>query len=201
MNSLSRPGNVSAELTVVTNEWWGNYNHRAFNISKGSSTQIYSTDSDNFRIYVPVAKREALNADDKAYLTELGLNPDEYLALDLSYVLHAYYNSSKNNSSIVKDGTDFCAKYLCTQIFSRYDITIGSIIRVKSGYQYRPEGRMNLNQNNSNRPAITAATTTVVDSVWWGSWNYRAFNLSNKDGSSALTDAEALSLRIYVKIS
>lgn len=53
----SRPDNVTAERITVSEDWWGNYTWRAFNISKsdGSSLEGLSAEqlAEAFRIYVP----------------------------------------------------------------------------------------------------------------------------------------------------
>ena len=52
----ARPGNVTTEYVIVTEEWWGNYTERAFNVSKVGTPPI--TDEagnipDVFKIYLP----------------------------------------------------------------------------------------------------------------------------------------------------
>ncbi len=52
----SRPGVVTENIIYITEEWWGEYAHRAFNISKlGSNTDISgdATAISHFTIYVP----------------------------------------------------------------------------------------------------------------------------------------------------
>lgn len=53
----SRPGPVTTQRVVVTNEWWGDYQYRAFNISFiGNSTNISNVVDETaakFRIYIP----------------------------------------------------------------------------------------------------------------------------------------------------
>lgn len=69
------------------------------------------------------------------------------------------------------------------------------MIVLKSGYQYRPEGWVTLTTKNTSatRPTNVEASGSnsivVVNDSWWGSWNYRAFNLA-KFKNPNLTDAE-----------
>ena len=44
------------------------------------------------------------------------------------------------------------------------------------------------------RPGNVTTSIVVVNDSWWGSWNYRAFNLA-KAGNPSLTDAEQETLR------
>ena len=56
--SASRPANVKTAQVVVTEEWWGNYTRRAFNISKDPMANLLGDDYDAavnaFKIYVPI---------------------------------------------------------------------------------------------------------------------------------------------------
>ena len=50
----SRPGNVTTNVVVVDDAWWGTFDHRAFNLSYiGSTTNMKESDSAHLRIYVP----------------------------------------------------------------------------------------------------------------------------------------------------
>lgn len=123
-----------------------------------------------------------------------GYDPDQYNALPLTIEQKAYYNStggstltSAANGSTASNLVQFAA----TQIFSRNQIPNGSVIILKDGFQYRPEGWTSLTTKNagSARPGNVTAGVVEVNSTWWASWNYRAFNLAKK-GNPALTDAE-----------
>ena len=155
------------------------------------------SEGENFRIYVPVAKKTALTAEDVEYLTNLGLNADEYMVLDYTYTLGKCYDS-RSKATMLSN-----SKFLCTnEKFTRYDITLGSVIRITSGYQYRPEAWTALNAKTASedRPAVVTDETVIVDMAWWGDWNYRAFNVQKTD-STTMTDSGATALRIYVKVA
>jgi hypothetical protein len=83
---------------------------------------------------------------------------------------------------------DFCA----TPIYTKEDLPDGTLIVVKSGVQYRPEGWITLTTKNSSssRPQNVTASVTEVNASWWGSWNYRAFNLL-KNPRATLSEADA----------
>ena len=51
-----RPGNVTTAKVVVTEEWWGDFNYRAFNISKTDGSDIsadFAATVSHFRIILP----------------------------------------------------------------------------------------------------------------------------------------------------
>lgn len=122
-----------------------------------------------------------------------GYDPDQYNALPLTIEQKAYYNStggstltSAANGSTASNLVQFAA----TQIFSKSQIPNGSVIVLKDGFQYRPEGWKTLSTKNagSERPGNVTTSIVTVDDSWWASWNYRAFNLAKK-GNPALSDA------------
>ncbi|MBQ9117534.1 MAG: DUF4886 domain-containing protein [Clostridia bacterium] len=208
--SSNRPAVVYSadnELVTVTDEWWGSFDYRGFNICKGAGSaneNITIDEKDNFKIYIPVAKKSPLTAEDAEYLASIGLNPNKYMVLDYTYTLHGYYNASSSvPSAMNKSNASLNKQFLCTdQIFTRYDIPLGSVIRVTSSdYQYRPEGWITLNAKvaSADRPVRVTAPKTVVDVAWWGEWGYRAFNVQTKS-SKVMTEAGADALRIYVPV-
>ena len=120
-----------------------------------------------------------------------GYDPEEYEALDLELIKFAYYNSTENASDPDKiymastaTGTTY-KKFVATKIFAKDQIPNGSLIVVKDGYQYRPEGWVSLEELNASsvRPGNVTTPIVVVNDSWWGNWNYRAFNLAVKGGS------------------
>ena len=127
------------------------------------------------------------------------------MLLDCAYTMHAYYNANGGYSPAMNlTDTRLGPQFLCTnEKITRYDITIGSVIRLTSDdYKYSPEGWIALNEKveSDDRPPRVSAEHTVVDAAWWGDWNYRAFNVQTKDASE-ITDAGQAALRIYVKIA
>ena len=121
-----------------------------------------------------------------------GYDLSDYKKLEITFTQNAYYNSTDATykSKIISAATGSSASNLtqfsATQIFSKTDIPVGSVIVLLDGYQYRPEGWKATNQTNggSERPAnVTALVTKVTDS-WWGNWNFRAFNVAKKGNPS-----------------
>ena len=99
-----------------------------------------------------------------------------------------------NNSSLANS-------FYTTQIFTKDQIPVGSVIIIEEGWQYRPEGWIGDAQLTIARPGNVSTTMIVVDEAWWGSFTHRAFNVQ-KNPSSSLTNYTpedmAEILKIYV---
>lgn len=213
----ARPAVTTEDFITVDDEWWGEYNYRAFNVGKDGGAQFTEAEFEaysqapsthNFKIYVPIVRRSDLTAEDIAYLESKGLNPDDYKVLDFTFTVDAFYNSSQSTvSSIVAGSGSVKYKFLATNIFSRYDLTIGSLIRIKETgtYKYRPEGWIDSDTKNSGstRPSEVGAELVTVDASWWGSFGYRAFNLKYVSGSESdpVSADDASAFRFYIKIN
>ena len=53
--NTKRPGNVKTESVTVTEEWWGDFNYRAFNLSRSTDQNtITETETSALRIYIKV---------------------------------------------------------------------------------------------------------------------------------------------------
>ena len=142
----------------------------------------------------PVVERQTL----EDYIRAAGKDPAGYTKMDIPFTVFAYYNSSNatmlstmytlDNPNGQTNLHDFCA----TPIYTKEDLPDGTLIVVKSGFQYRPEGWITLTTKNSSsaRPQNVTANLTEVNASWWGSWNYRAFNLL-KNPRATLTESDA----------
>ena len=122
-----------------------------------------------------------------------GYDISQYKPLPLDLVSYAYYNST-SNSTLVSRMAGSTASNLnqfasTTGVFSKEDIPVGSVIVLKPGFQYRPEGWTSLSTKNASsaRPANVTSAIVPVTSGWWGNWKYRAFNLA-KSGNPGLTE-------------
>ena len=117
---------------------------------------------------------------------------------------NSFYNST-SNSNKTTSGT-LAEQFASTKIFNRSEIINGSIIRFTktdangNTYKYRPEGWVALDQKNSSadRPSAISTELVVVDDAWWGTFNYRGFNIQRS--GITLEEAEAVFV-IYVPIS
>ena len=151
---------------------------------------------------VPLCKEAATNAYLNPFeVTESIYKVDSEIAnIDLStmdildqdtYIIgNGYYNSTDGNKFLTpyQDGTDFCNGYITTILFTKDTLPVGSVIVLGSGYQYRPEGWLNEAKQTSRNDNTTSSIVLVTDE-WWGSYIYRAFNIS-KVGGGVLTGEE-----------
>ena len=200
-----RPAETSENVVHVTDSWWNDFKFRAFNVSKVGAPDLSDEEmaslSKVIRVYVPKVEKEEPEEID---LSKIDLS--KYTKLDLGIIYYAYYNStSATPGTIVSRAAGSTAsnisQFATTKIFSKSDIPEGSIIVIKSGYQYRPDGWTALDKKTSSRPANVLTEAVIVDENWWGRFNYRAFNIA-KMGNPNLSDSEmnALSdvLTIYI---
>lgn len=186
-----RPENVSDMIVVVNREWWGSYNYRAFNLANLAGTALSEEEMvevcECFAIFRPKSQMAIA-------LKQHGYDISNFTELDIEWTQFAYYDSTNDAEgygvSQLKNADYSSAtakKFVATQIFNRNDIPNGSVIVVINDFKYRPEGWVTLDTKNdaSVRPAQITATLIEVDDLWWGNWNYRAFNVGN---GSSLTD-------------
>ncbi len=108
----------------------------------------------------------------KADLEKLGLNPDDYIMIELDIVPYAYYNStvgmlltSKAGGSTASNISNFAA----SRLLSKKEIPTGSVIVLESGWKYRPEGWRYAGAKNSDkiRPENTSEEVVRVTDEWW----------------------------------
>ena len=136
----------------------------------------------------------------KGLFTGAGYNLDSYEAVPLIIEHKAYYNSTGGSNLTSAAGGSTAgnlSQFAATQIFQKSEIPNGSVIVLKQGYQYRPEGWVTLTTKNNaegsstapSRPSNVTTSVVVVDDAWWKTFNYRAFNLA-KANNPSLTDAE-----------
>ena len=163
--------------------------------------------------YVPLCRESAINACLKPFeITESEYKTDEsqvsidYSKLELldpsEYIIgNGYYNSQDATKFLtpIQDGSDFCNGFITTKLMTKEDLPIGSVITVSGGYRYRPEGWINEARQTTRNDNTT--DTQVVTEDWWGSYIYRAFNISRISGGVLTGDAydDALNnFKIYV---
>jgi hypothetical protein len=138
---------------------------------------------------------------DKDFLTVQGKNPDDYHLIDLDLMLNSFYNSGSNANRNSKAGNykgDIVNYYFSTDMFDKNDLPNGTIIRIDEGYQYRPEGWIKTSEKTDPRPENTTQNAVVVDNAWWGSFNYRAFNIAYVGAATAVKETDFKAFQIYV---
>ena len=182
-----RPGNVSTKYIVVTEEWWGNFTYRGFNVSAVGGGSIVDKADEAiaaFNIYIP-------------------LEISGYTKLDWQPAELAFWNSSDSNMyNKLISGSALAQKFVSSGVrFTKEDIPVGSIIVVASGYRYRPDAWLSDSaQSGATRPDNVTTSFVTVTEEWWGDYIYRAFNVSATNGA-VLTDCvdEAIAaFNIYI---
>lgn len=186
-DSASRPVGVSINKVVIDEEWWGSFTYRAFNLYKTDNSNIdtiFEEAKTHLKIYVPKALVDEPE-------TEGGY-------IDWEPMKNLYYNSLGSSTPSTNEGNK--NKFICSKIFTRDELPVGTVIEVDSGYQYRPEGWVTLDTKNTVRPDNVRTARVVIDEAWWGDFNYRAFNISSTSLSDVCTNFEETCshFRIYV---
>ena len=181
----TRPDNVSTRYIEVTDAWWGNYDLRAFNISKTSGASLssdFKTAINAFNIYVPKDKyNESLynlySYDDTNLFASHSLNINDYVLYDYAYSNGFYDSSNYSTMQVIFSDLNLSPKFICTERFTIDDLPIGAILVIDDGYQYRPDGWIG-NNKNVNRPGNVTTNFVVIDDKWWSDYSQRGFNIS-----------------------
>lgn len=192
----TRPGLVSINRVDVTEEWWGDYIYRAFNLAKSGNPSLKGEDEATvksaLKLYVP----------EDLYVapTEPDLQND-YELVDLELTGGFYDSTNKTNfDTPITDNAYLSAKFFASKTrFTKDTLPVGSVIVLEAGWQYRPEAWTS-DTKQTSRPGNTAAQITIVTEEWWHGLQYRAFNLS-KPGLPVLTGQEneaKEALKIYI---
>ena len=201
---------LSSETVVVDDAWWGIFQYRGFNINAVTDkTTLTEEDLNKLHVYIPkktetsFEKYSELTADDIAVLTAAKLDPSKYQVLNLDLTYTAYYNSTYDPNLIsgkLQLPSNAIFKLVATQLFEKSDLPNGTVISIKSGYQYRPEGWINDTTPNAsaNRPDYVKTSIVIVDDAWWGKFNYRAFNIAHEGEKTDIVFGDGNALRIYV---
>lgn len=210
--NMDTPKNIrpdlSSETVVVDEAWWGIFQYRGFIInSETAQTTLTEADLDKIRVYVPKKTEETfekysdLTEDDIAILNAANMDPSKYQVLNLDITYAAYYNSTFDPNLIsgkLQLNATAVLKFAATQLFEKSDLPNGTVISIKSGYQYRPEGWTDKTTTNAQRQDYVTTSTVIVDDAWWGNYNYRAFNIAHEGEKPEIAFGDGNALRIYV---
>ena len=109
------------------------------------------------------------------------ININDYSKYNYLYQ-NGFYNSSIGTYSKVEFSTEFATKFICTELFDRESLPVGSILVVDEGYQYRPDG-WNGDSLTENRPSNIKTNIVVIDETWWGEFTVRGINISKVGGA------------------
>ena len=130
----------------------------------------------------------------KTLIEGAGFKYEDYVQVPFVVLHYGFYNSSNGNyltCSVFKGSNDGnMNKFAATHIIPKAEIPNGSLIVVASGYQYRPEGWVTLSTINNGkdghpaRPGNVSTSVVEVNDTWWGTFTYRAFNISLTNGNN-----------------
>lgn len=142
----------------------------------------------------------------KAGMAALGMPESmlaNYIEMPVVMIPDAFYNSGGSFAGTVAAAasSNLCTgftgskgntqnNFMATPIFTHDQLPVGTlIVLLDNTLQYRPEGWVTLttvNDGKDGRPSrpgnVTTPVVTVTD-AWWGSFKYRALNISKRDGS------------------
>ena len=80
----------------------------------------------------------------------------------------------------------------------REELPLGSIIYIESGWNYRPDARIDKTSANP-RPDTVTKRYTVVTPEWWKSYTHRGFNVSNGKSAASITAEQIYEVfKIYI---
>jgi hypothetical protein len=181
----SRPGVTNAHVTYIDEAWWGSKTSRAFNISKTDGSVLTAADLETgkeaFRIWIP-------------------FKSSDYYTAKLEWSDYCFWNSAATNGTHLKQNASAsnAGKFVSTQRFTKSQLPVGTVIEIKSGWQYRPDGWVD-DAVQTNRPEPETLTRIVVNKGWWGSYTTRGFNISKADGTE-LTAADLATAKTAFKI-
>lgn len=165
------------------------YNEKEILAMKDAVNKAYQTPyAVTASVYPPDQNFDPSKATPAEILQYNGYDLANYTEMQIEYTDFAYYNSSNKtykstmytleNSSWNSTIDDF----VTTPIYTKEQIPNGTVIVQQTGNMYRPEGWITLDTVNSGtRPGNVTSNLVVVDDAWWGSWNYRAFNVAYAD--------------------
>ena len=133
-----------------------------------------------------------------AYAEKEAFDPEGYKLLDLELTAFSYYNSDTEWDTLITWASNG-KNYFASKIFTREELPVGSVILIKPGWQYRPEG-WEADPSAHVRPGNVSAERVDVTEEWWGSYQTRAFNISKQPAESLEGQEEAAkdALKVYV---
>ncbi len=169
-----------------------------------SVDEISYTPGDVTELYREIAK-ESVN---HSYSTPFAVTqsaftgeaPTEgYLLLQPQLTKGAYWNPTSEtsyNRLITNAYNSKC--FFATARFTKEELPVGSVIMLKEGWKYRPDGWIT-DGVQTTREGNTTEAYVLVTEQWWGDYSLRAFNIS-KDDSSSLENLTTEELRAAFSI-
>ncbi len=147
-------------------------------------------------------------ADANALITAAGFDPAKYVAAPFIVMHYGFYNSSNGDyltCSVFKGSNDGnMNKFAATHIIPKAEIPNGTLLVVLDGWQYRPEGWVTLTTKNDgkdgrpSRPGNVTTSVVEVNDAWWGTFTYRAFNISKVSGTPSADEMKAVGTKFGI---
>ncbi len=113
-------------------------------------------------------------------------------------VVSGYWESTTSANFIT--GTSVSVSLIASSIkFTKETLPVGSIITIKPGFKYRPEGWI-AEEVQTSRPDYVTTFYLRIDESWWQNYSTRAFNVMNIDFTSLVNDFDSAveALHVYV---
>lgn len=136
---------------------------------------------------------------DSERFSSLSLDPANYKKLDFTYTVGAYWNSNSYNSVLVA-GENNSKNFIALPLMTKSQLPVGSVIMIDDGYQYRPDGWLDVSGTTkpTSRPNNVKTSAVVVTEEWWGDFAIRGINLSETMLQQIMQAHDAVHIRIYI---
>ena len=123
------------------------------------------------------------------YTTNQTIDLSKYMRINWEPTVSAYWYSS--NSLNLVSNIDNAPNFIASKKFSKSELPVGTIIEIKEGFRYRPDGWIADELLTENlRPGNISTKYVVVTDEWWGNFIYRGFNISLTSGGSIVARAQ-----------
>ena len=124
----------------------------------------------------------------------------KYTKIDWQPTINSYWHSTEQIVQVT--WVELSKSFVSSKLFTKEELPVGTIIEIKSGYQYRPDGYITKGQilTGVARPGNVSTQYVEITDEWWGSFNYRGFNISSTAGGSleGKTDQAIAAFNIYI---
>lgn len=136
---------------------------------------------------------------DSLFANEPTIDLSNHIEIDYKPVGCAYWHSTaEGNYNKLMTNVDISMKFVASKRFTKEELPIGTILEIKTGYQYRPEGWIK-DELQTSRPENVTTHFVEIDESWWGDYTIRAFNISSTSGNKLVDMKEAIdAFSIYV---
>ena len=203
----SRPDYVTTFYLRVTEDWWANYNTRAFNVMNlefSSLVNDFDAAVAALNIYVPTGtpQLDGYDFDDTETLAAAGYDISDYDYYDWTPVCG--WLNSVNSGKKINSGDALSQKYIVSKWMEEDALPAGTLLVLDGGYSIRPEGYFS-GMTSSDRPAPITNTTALpkiitVTADWWTKYSYRAIQLYYNTAAVFNNDIyyEKCHLRVYL---